>query len=499
MNAKEDANTIDSHKSIEPIDTINTANAMDTICAPATPHGRGAVSLIRISGSKTQYLLEKIFQPRQQKKIKPWQAIYGHLVKENKILDEVIVLFFAKPHSYTTQDMAEIYCHGNPIIVRQILEYLLLLGARMAKPGEFTEQAYWGGRIDLTQAEAVHSLISAHSEKELELWLQNTNGFFRDVINQLRQKMIDFMGDVEAEIDFGSDDSDEETQPTSSHKNKITMLQNIVQEIENLLTSGRLGQNIQNGFQVAIIGRPNVGKSSLMNALLNQDRSIVSAMPGTTRDIISENIEINGFMFRFFDTAGIRELAETQNFATTSLQVDIESLGINKTKKLLEQVDLLLILMDAVSGFVPQDLDLLADLPDKPRLYTINKIDQGEYLDIDYWQKHIHKIGKSKNQIAFISALESKGLDDLESKMTAAAGYNDIPDDTLLMQERVRDLLTQIIAELHELDQLIRENNPPEILAIPLRQCIEYIGSITGQIHNEEILGSIFRRFCIGK
>lgn len=457
----------------------------DTICALATPKGRGSVGMIRISGCNTEQVIKKIFSPHSSKinlaktNIPHREAILGRIHDNNTVLDQVILVFYQGPASYTTEDMAEIFCHGNPVIAREILELLIRHNVKPAKAGEFTERAFLGGRIDLTQAEAIDSIIKANSKKEVGIWLKHLDGTFKDRIEGLRQRLIDLLADIEAEIDFV-----EEEEIFASSESKIGLANEILSHLEHILKFGRLGSQVEEGFKVAIIGKPNVGKSSLMNLLLNRDRSIISNIPGTTRDVITETIEIGEIAFRFYDTAGLRESSDT-----------LESIGIQKTREALKESEYCLFLIDALTGFDKEDQLILELLKNKNFYYVINKIDLAERASKTNWQDLL-----GSNRYILFSAKTGYGLDQLESILKSIPAWeNEDENELLIIHERIKFLLLNIKLLLAEFLDTVKKDSPQEIQSIPLREAIRCMGEVTGKIIVEDILDSIFRRFCIGK
>jgi tRNA modification GTPase len=476
--------------------TKENNSLVETICAPATPPGRGAVSMVRISGPLTLHILREIFsqnpkkvyqtknKPAKKKSLPNFEkkkALLGEIHQDGKIIDQVILIFFAAPHSYTTEDLAEIHCHGNPIIVRQIIELLIQKGARPARKGEFTERAFLGGRIDLTQAEAIDSLIRAHSKKEAQIWLRQAGGYFRQRVESLRQRLIDLLADIEAEIDFLEE---EEIFISQQEKEKRAGL--VLSEIHEILSHGRLGSNIEEGFKIAIIGKPNVGKSSLMNLILNRERSIISHIPGTTRDVVSETVEIGDLAFRFYDTAGLRDSLDT-----------IETIGIAKTRETIAKADFCLFLIDYAAGIQQEDLQIFAYLNENKKSFMIiaNKMDLISKLDTS----NLTQLLPARDFILF-SVNQGMGLDKLEKVLLSLPGSEEPEEEEMMIiQERISALLLKIQSLLHEFISLCAPRTPQEIQAIPLREAIHCLEEITGRISVEDILDSIFGRFCIGK
>jgi tRNA modification GTPase len=468
----------------------------DTICAPASPSGRGAVSALRISGPKAYSLLAELFQGRSPS-LTPRRALYGFIQDHERTYDEVIAIYYPGPRSYTAEDMVEIFCHGNPVIVRDILDLLVRHGARPAEPGEFTERAFANGRIDLTQAEAVDSLIRAHGSQEYRIWLKQAGGVFRRTIEAMRGELIELTADIEAEIDF------DEGHVFAPYQRKVELVQSILQRIQKILEHGRLGQKISHGFDIALVGKPNVGKSSLMNLLLNQERAIVSQTPGTTRDVISEELEIQGLSFRFHDTAGIRDLdsAHGQNSPAPAPfehgHEAIEAQGIQRSKETLQKAHLALLLFDAASPFGAQDQSLLDFARDQGTelLFVFNKVDLIEPHTQEKWREFL-----PDKPLVFLSATQGTGLAELEQALTKQLRIPSFgEDDTLILHQRVQNHLQNIQESLEEFLHLARLEQPQEIQAHALRQALDEMGAITGGIHTEDILGSIFGRFCIGK
>ncbi len=436
--------------------------------------------MIRISGSRTREILTQIFSVT---KIEIRKATYGHILGPKGKIDDVILVFYGAKRSFTTEDMAEIFCHGNPVIVREIIDLLTSLGVRPAEKGEFTERAFLGGRIDLTQAEAVDALIRAQSRSEYRIWLKQSSGFFREKIYSLRERMIDLLADIEAEIDFA--DAEE---VFVRLEEKVDYAGEINEFVQKILRYGRLGDKIREGVQVVIAGEPNVGKSSIMNLLLNEERSIVTDIPGTTRDIVSGSIEIGAHIFFLMDTAGLRESLEP-----------VEKIGIERTFSALERADVVLYVVDG-SQVIDSSLNRMsANFHQKRHIILINKMD----LVLEDQHSSIRDTFQTMfpgTTFIFFSATSGMGIPELERFLSETAELpEEDREEIVMVQERVKNLLLLIQEKVDEFINLSQNQSPQEIQAIPLREAIQYLGEISGRIGNEEILGSIFRRFCIGK
>ncbi|MBL7777016.1 MAG: tRNA uridine-5-carboxymethylaminomethyl(34) synthesis GTPase MnmE [Chitinophagales bacterium] len=465
----------------------------DTIAALATPQGTGAISVIRLSGKSAIGICNSVFRGKSLEKQPSHTIHYGHIVDADSIIDEVMVAIFRAPKSFTTEDVVEISCHGSPFIAEQVLQLLIKNGARAAKPGEFTLRAFMHGRIDLTQAEAVADLIASDSAASHDVALKQMRGGFATDLKNLRQQLIDYAALIELELDFGEEDVE-----FANRQKLIDLISQLTTHNSQLIESFKVGNVIKNGVNTVIAGRPNAGKSTLLNKLLNEERAIVSDIPGTTRDTIEEVISINGVQFRFIDTAGIRQTDDV-----------IEKQGVEKTLEKLKQSAVFIYLFD-VNTLTPEEL--LLDINELNLLgfkgiLVGNKIDQaGWKTTAPFYHILETSLNKEENiatnlELLFLSANTGFNVNLLRQKLY---------DITLGSQLATHN--SQLITNLRHYEALVKANESldkakigleqklsGELVAFDLRDALEHLGSITGEVSNEEILGSIFSRFCIGK
>jgi tRNA modification GTPase len=446
----------------------------DTIVALATAPGIGAIAVIRLSGNKAISIVDDLF-PSKKLINQPSHTIHvGILKNDNEVLDEVVVSIYKNPKSYTGEDVVEISCHGSPFVQVKILETLTQKGARMAKPGEFTQRAFLNGKLDLAQAEAVADLIASNTEASRNTALKNIRGKFSNSLSVLREELIKFSALIELELDFSQEDV--EFADRTTFKNLIIEL---IDSTKKLLSSFELGNVIKNGVQVAIIGKPNSGKSTLLNTLLNEDRAIVSSIAGTTRDTIEEVLNINGVLFRIMDTAGIREHTNDE----------IEIIGIGKSREKANQADVILYLIDLTSiENIETDIQWLKSL-NKPFVLLANKIDCVNSAIINLPKETI-----------FISAKNNENIDAIKKALLSKAIKGNInTENVIVTNARHVDALQKLYASLQDILQGLEQNVPGDLLALDIRQSLHYLGTITGQVTNDEQLDFIFSKFCIGK
>jgi tRNA modification GTPase len=462
----------------------------ETICAPATAIG-GAIAIVRVSGLHSLNICEKLFFPSDQSiKLtdqKGFTIVFGEIRSGEEVIDEVLVSVFRSPHSYTGENSAEISCHASPYIVRKILELLIQNGAVTANPGEFTLRAFLNGKIDLSQAEAVADVIASSTRAAHKIAVNQMRGGFSDEIGRLRFELLNFASLIELELDFGEEDVE-----FADRHDLRTMILKVKKLSDMLADSFMLGNAVKNGIPVAIVGKPNSGKSTLLNALLMEDKAIVSDIPGTTRDTIEDTIVIDEMEYRFIDTAGLRETADI-----------IESLGIKKTHEKISQASIIL-LIDEISD-TAESINLriraireMVKEADKRLIIIINKVDKSQLGQEDELVKNIRL--EYRDRLLFISAKEKTGLEALR----LALG-EDIVKERLNSNNVIITNIRHYEALLHVSESLDRVLNglekkiPEDLIAIDIRQSIHYLGEITGQITSDEILGNIFKNFCIGK
>lgn len=460
--------------------------AKDTIVALATAHGSAAIAVIRLSGPHAIELVEKFFFDKTIKKkllaVKESHSIhYGLIVHEGTIIDEVLVSLFKSPNSYTGEESVEISCHGSVFIQQQLLQLFLSAGARMANPGEFTLRAFLNGRMDLSQAEAVADLIASNSAISHQVAMQQMRGGFSTKIKVLRDHLINFASLIELELDFSEEDVE-----FANRKDLKTLIGSITSIMQQLILSFEIGNVIKNGLPVAIVGKPNAGKSTLLNALLEDDRAIVSEIPGTTRDTIEDEIIIEGVLFRFIDTAGIR--------TTTDV---VESIGVNKAFEAMKKSAIVIYLFDAhvlSSGDLKQEVNLLKDhIGNSQLLLVANKMDveNAEELKAEFSEFH---------DLIYISAKEHTNVDLLKKKLVDLFDRRTLnSSDTIVTNARHAQSLKNALSALQKVNEGLNTQIVSDLLALDIRYALEELGNITGQVTNEDLLETIFSKFCIGK
>lgn len=461
-----------------------------TICAPATAIG-GAIAIIRVSGSESMVICEKIFSPLDRNiKItdqKGYTIVFGEMRSGEEIVDEVLLSVFRSPHSYTGENSVEISCHASPYIVKRILELLIKNGAISAQPGEFTQRAFLNGKIDLSQAEAVADLIATTTRSSHKIAVNQMRGGFSVEIGRLRAELLNFASLIELELDFGEEDVE------FANRNDLKSIIIKVKELADKLTdSFSLGNVVKNGIPVVIIGKPNSGKSTLLNSLLNEEKAIVSDIPGTTRDTIEDTITIDGLAFHFIDTAGLRETVDV-----------IEAMGIQKTHEKILQASVIL-LIDEISDTaesINKRILAIRELirgSEKKLIIVINKSDISQPGQEAELTKGI--IPESGETLLFISAKEKTGLENLRLKLGEAVVKDQLnSSDVIITNLRHYEALTHVSESLDRVLTGLDNQIPEDLIAIDIRQAIHYLGEITGQITSDEILGNIFKNFCIGK
>ncbi len=452
----------------------------EDICAISTGPNLSAISVIRVSGPNAINICDNFFMSAfNEKKLinqKSHTSHYGYFF-DNGIIDEVIYNIFKAPNSYTGENTVEISCHGSPFIKENILNKLVKSGCRIAKPGEFTFRSFINGKIDLSQAEAVADLISSKTEKSHKIAISQLRGGYSNKLSKLRKDLIKFASLIELELDFSQEDLE-----FVNRDQLLILLDELKQLLEKLINSFNLGNAIKNGISVAIVGEPNVGKSTLLNLLSNENKSIVSDIPGTTRDIIEDQINIDGYSFRFFDTAGIR-----------SSNDKIEKIGIDKTFDKIEKSSLVIYLFDIRDSLikVKADIKKLQDLYKKQIFIPVaNKFDLIKFNDKNF----------SLNDLVIISAKDERNIDLLKSKLTSKIKLDlSESDDFIVSNARHLESLNNSLKHIFAIKEGIKNKVFGEFLAMDLREALNYIGQITGEITNDTLLDSIFKDFCIGK
>ena len=463
----------------------------DTICAIATPHGMGAIAVIRVSGYDALPLVSQLFmqngKPFDMGKMVANKAYYGHIVDRDELLDEVLVTFFRAPHSFTGEDSAEISVHGSVFIQQKLLHILISRGCRMAEAGEFTRRAFVNRKFDLAQAEAIADLISSESEAAHRVAINQLKGGFSKELQVMRSKLLEMTSLMELELDFSEEDVE-----FADRSQLKALLQETLAHVDKLKDSFRLGNAIKNGVPVAIVGQTNTGKSTLLNALLGEDRAIVSDIAGTTRDTIEETLNINGILYRFIDTAGLRNTDET-----------IEKIGIERSYKKIQEATLVIGMLDATKGvenvlFAAKEILEKMDLEHQQLILCINKVDtlndQGEALLGQVRQD----LDNDDIMVVCLSAKHGFGLGDLYNTLKLSQPLAS-PDATLVTNIRHYEALLHASESLKSVQQGLEMNISTDLVSQDLREALHYLGSITGEITTDEVLGNIFSRFCIGK
>ncbi|MBF6979102.1 tRNA uridine-5-carboxymethylaminomethyl(34) synthesis GTPase MnmE [Aerococcaceae bacterium zg-BR22] len=456
---------------------------MDTIVAISTALGEGAIGIVRLSGPQAIELAAKVFKGKDLKQMASHTIHYGHIVdpKDKMIIDEVMVSIMRSPRSFTTEDVVEINCHGGVIAVQRILDLLLQVGARLAEPGEFTKRAFLNGRIDLSQAEAVMDLIQAKTSRAMAASMNQLKGSLSEKIRQLRQEMLQTLAQVEVTIDYPEYDDVEEVSLQYLHETSQT----VKQQIKQILQQAQQGKLFREGIQTAIIGRPNVGKSSLLNRLTGIEKAIVTDIEGTTRDTIEEYVNIRGVPLKLIDTAGIRQTDEL-----------VEQIGVDKSRQLMEQADLIILLLNQSEPLQETDIELLTATNGKTRIILLNKQD----LPMQLNQKVLAQY-TDKDEVIYTSMATENGIEQLEQAIEQKffAGQLQATDVNYLLNSRHTALLHQAIAALDEVLEAIDASMPVDLIQIDFTKAWDLLGEIIGESVQDELLDKLFSQFCLGK
>ena len=454
-----------------------------TIVAISTASGNGGIGIIRLSGRQTFDIIDKIFIPKNKSKdIKGYTMKYGNIVnpKNNEIIDEVLVAYFVAPKSYTTENMCEINSHGGTVVEKRILELCLENGAELAEPGEFTKRAFLNGRIDLSQAEGIIDLINSKTEMEAKESINQLEGNLSKKIKKIEKKMLDIMVNIEVTIDYPEYDVEEVT--NSEALKKLNEIHNLLNELENSFNKGKI---IKDGIKTVIIGKPNAGKSSLLNSLLKEDRAIVSDIAGTTRDTIEEYLNIDGIPLKLIDTAGIRDTENT-----------IEKIGVEKSKKLVNDADLIIAIFDISGSLDEDDRKIIELIRDKKAIILLNKVDV--LKNNNKMEEEIKKLNKP---VIKISAKEEMGLENLYDEIKKMFELNEISsnNEILITNERHKNQIIKAKQNILNAIETVKNNTPVDIISIYINQAMEDLGEITGVNVSENIINEIFAKFCLGK
>lgn len=451
----------------------------DTICAISTSKGVGAISIIRISGTDAIKYVNQIFDGKDLSKVDSHTINYGHIKYKDEIIDEVLVSVMKGPKTFTTEDVVEINTHGGVAPTNKVLEVLLEIGCRLAEPGEFTKRAFLNGRIDLLEAEAVMDMIDAKTEIQRKMASNQISGKTSNLINELRNDMVQIISNINVNIDYPEYD-DVEIITNDILLPKITKLKG---KIIQILKESENGKLIKEGIKTSIIGRPNVGKSSLLNALLEEDKAIVTDIAGTTRDIVEGNISINGILLNIIDTAGIRETDDM-----------IEAIGVEKSLKTMDESDLILFMLNNNEMLTDDIKKLISKIKDKQYLVLINKTDLESKLDLD-------SINIDKNRVVYLSIINNQGVDELKEKISELFNISDITstDPTYLNNARSISILKRCLNKVDEVESAVKNNMPIDMIELDIKSIWEELGTINGSTYEEELLDEMFKRFCLGK
>ena len=436
-----------------------------------------------MSGEKCFEILDKIFvakNKQQIEEIKGYTIKYGHIVDKKDVIDEVLVSYFKAPKSYTAENICEINSHGGNVIVKKILELCLKNGAVLAEPGEFTKRAFLNGRIDLLQAESVIDVINAKSEREAKSGIKQLDGFLSRKISQIKEEIMNVMVNVDVAIDYPEYDVDEVTTNEISN-----MLEDVEKSLKKLEKSFDNGKIIKEGIKTAIIGKPNAGKSSLLNAILKEDRAIVSKQEGTTRDTIEEFVTINGIPLKLIDTAGIRDAKD-----------EVEKIGISKSREIAKDADLIIAIFDSSKELSKEDLEILEIAKNKKSIIILNKMDLETKID-----ENNEEIKKTNSKIIKISALKQEGIEKLYDEIEKLFGLNEInlDNEVLITNIRHKELISKAVEDVKKAKETVNEKMPLDIIAIFMKNILEDLAQITGEEVTEDIINEIFSKFCLGK
>jgi len=453
----------------------------DTIAAISTPRGEGGIGIVRISGDEALLILKKIFKTKSKKDVfnlKTYTINYGHIYDGDKLVDEVLVSVMRAPTTYTKEDIVEINCHGGYVITQKVLELVLEKGAKIAEPGEFTRRAFLNGRLDLTQAESVMDIIHGKTEKSISLSLNQLRGDLKEQIHNLKKLLMDVAAHVNVVLDYPEEGIDEPIP-----LNLVSNLHNVVEETNKLILSYDKGKMIKEGVKTAIVGKPNVGKSSLLNSVLREERAIVTRVAGTTRDTIEEIVNIKGIPLIMIDTAGIRDTED-----------EVENIGVQKSKELIKEADLVLFVLDSSKDLTKEDMEIYNSINNSKVIGILNKIDIRKELDIS-------KLSKIKKWIE-ISALEKIGIDNLEDEIynyVVSGKIEDSSEKLTITNIRHKSALEKTKQSVENIFETIDMGYPMDLIAVDLNDAIDSLSEVTGEISSEDLLDHVFNNFCVGK
>ena len=455
----------------------------DTIAAIATAPGEGGIGIIRISGEKSLQVAQSIFKSKSGKMIKDYNArtlIYGTVVDNEKVIDEVLVAYMKGPNSYTAEDVIEINCHGGFISVKKILELILSKGVRLAEAGEFTKRAFLNGRIDLSQAEAIIDVIKSKTDMAHEVAQSQLEGSLAKKIKDLRMNVTEVLAHLEVSIDFAEEDVEEITYKTLEEK--ALELRN---EIKKLYDTAESGKILRDGLKTVIVGKPNVGKSSLLNSILGENRAIVTDIAGTTRDVIEEFVNIKGIPLKIVDTAGIRETEDV-----------VEKIGVEKSRESFSTADLVIMVLDASRKLSEEDMEILESLKNKKTIVLLNKMDLEPQIELEKIEEFVNS-----EDIIKISALKHQGIEELQDKIEAMVYHGSVKNSSNLMitNSRHKDALFKAYESINDAISAIEQRMPYDFIEVDFKNIWDYLGYINGDTVREDLLDTIFANFCIGK
>ena len=446
----------------------------DTICAISTALGVGAISIIRVSGEEAINKVANLFDGKNLREVESHTIHYGHIVSDGEVIDEVLVTVLKEPKTYNKEDIVEINSHGGISTTKKVLEVLIANGIRLAEPGEFTKRAFLNGRLDLSQAEAVNSLIKSHTDLERKLALNSLSGKVSKKINRVRQIIIELLANIEVNIDF----PEYEDALEITLENLPPKLNGIKTELESLLEEGKIGKIIENGIKVAIVGRPNVGKSSILNALLKENKAIVTDIAGTTRDIVEGEIELKGIALKFIDTAGIRKTYDV-----------VEKIGVDKSMEMIDAADLVILVLNNNEELTDEDKEIITKIKDKTHIIFINKNDLKTKLEI--------------NDIDVVkgNTIDIDGLDSLKNKIVELFDLEKINNSDLEMVSSAREigLIKEALNSIENALNNVSSKLPVDMIAIDIKKAWDLLGEITGESYQDELLDTLFSKFCLGK
>lgn len=452
----------------------------DTICAIATSQGVGAIAIIRVSGEESISIVNKLFKGKDLEKVDSHTINYGYIVdKDNNIIDEVLVSVMKSPKTFTTEDTVEINTHGGISPTNKVLQLLLENGCRLAEPGEFTKRAFLNGRIDLLEAEAVMDMIDSKTDQQRKMAINQISGKVSSLINNLRDDMVQIISNINVNIDYPEYDDVE----IMTNEILIPKIQKLKERIEKILKESENGKIIKEGIKTSIIGRPNVGKSSLLNSLLEEDKAIVTDIAGTTRDIVEGQISINSVLLNMIDTAGIRETEDL-----------IEAIGVEKSLKIMDESDLILFMVNNNEELTNDIIELLSKIEGKNYLFIINKIDLERKIDLS-------KIKVDNSKIVELSVKENKGIEELKEKIIELFNLNSLEtkDPTYLSNTRSLSILRKCLDSIKEVEIGLKKDMPIDMIELDIKNIWEELGKINGTSYEEELLDEMFSRFCLGK